>query len=91
MVLTPGPNPAIEQFVGGAKTALERVLTKHKSDFEDWRYLYELKDGTSVNFLDLLVATEAMISNFDAISIDESTSDVNVKMANRIHGIVENE
>ena len=67
------------------------MLTKHKSDFEDWRYLYELKDGTSVNFLDLLVATEAMISNFDAISIDESTSDVNVKMANRIHGIVENE
>ena len=44
-----------------------------------------------VNFLDLLVATEAMILNFDAISIDKSTSDVNVKMANRIHGIVENE
>ena len=70
---------------------IKDVLTKHKSDFEDWRYLYELKDGTSVNFLDLLVATEAMILNFDAISIDKSTSDVNVKMANRIHGIVENE
>ena len=70
---------------------IKDVLTKHKSDFEDWRYLYELKDGTSVNFLDLLVATEAMILNFDAISIGKSTSDVNVKMANRMHGIVENE
>ena len=52
---------------------IKDVLTKLKSDFEDWRYLYELKDGTSVNSLDLLVATEAMISNFDAISSDQKS------------------
>ena len=70
---------------------IKDVLTEHKDDFEDWRYIYELKDGTSVSFLDLLVATEAIILNFDAISVDKSMPDVNRRMANRIRGIVENE
>ena len=82
-------NVVYQAFVPNGQ--IKDVLTKHKSDFEDWRYIYELKDGTSVNFLDLLVGTEAIILNFDAISVDNSKSDVNVQMANRIHGIVENE
>ena len=70
---------------------IKDVLRKHRSDFEDWRYVYELSDGTGVNFLDLRVATEAIILNFDAISIDKSAPDVNARMANRMRGIVENE
>ena len=66
-------NVVYQAFVPNGQ--IKDVLTEHRSDFEDWRYLYELKDGTSVNFLDLLVATEAMILNFDAISVDKSTSD----------------
>ena len=70
---------------------IREALTKHKRDFEDWRYMYELKDGTSVSFLDLLVATEAIILNFDAISVDKSGTDAIVEMANRMRGIVKTE
>ena len=81
-------NVVYQALVPGGQ--IEDVLTKHRSDFEDWRYMFELKDGSNVNFLDLLVATHAIILNFDAISVDGSKSDVNVEMANRIRGIVEN-
>ena len=70
---------------------IKDVLTEHRSDFEDWRYMFELKDGSNANFLDLQVATEAIIWNFDAISVAGSGSDANAEFANRMRGIVKNE
>ena len=68
---------------------IKDVLTKHRNDFENWRYMYELKDGVSVDFLELPVATQAIIFNFDVISVDKTTSNVNAKLARRIQGIVD--
>ena len=62
---------------------------RHRRDFEDWRYVHELKGGAHIDLADLIWATQAIILNFDAISSDKLGIDANVQMANRIRGIVD--
>ena len=62
---------------------------RHRRDFEDWRYVHELKDGAHINLADLIWATQAIILNFDAISSATFGLDANVQMSNRIRGIVD--
>ena len=69
--------------------AIEDVLIRHRRDFEDWRYVHELKDGAHIDLADLIWATQAIILNFDAISSGTFGLDANVQMANRIRGIVD--
>lgn len=40
------------------------VLERHRHDFIDWRYIYELPDGSHVNLVDLRLATVALILVF---------------------------
>ena len=70
---------------------IEDVLAKHRRNFEDWRYLHELPDGSSVNLSDLRWATQAIILNFDVISVDASAPDANIRLANRMKGIVDHQ
>jgi len=40
------------------------VLERHRHDFVDWRYIYELPDGSLVNLVDLRLATVALVLVF---------------------------
>ncbi len=71
------------------KSSIEDVLRKHRRDFEEWRYVYELDDGASISLLDLRIATKALVLNFDAITFDPSIHDPKTYMANRMQGIVD--
>ena len=71
------------------ESSLEDVLRRHRRDFEEWRYVYELDDGASIGLLDLRIATKALILNFDAITFDPSVHDPKTYMAERMQGIVD--
>ena len=72
-----------------AEEPIEDVLKKHRRDFEEWRYVYELEDGTSINLLDLRLATLALILNFDAILLDPTIHDPKTYMDNQMRGIMD--
>ncbi|MCY4653710.1 MAG: hypothetical protein OXC95_11170 [Dehalococcoidia bacterium] len=57
--------------------SVEDVFRRHRRDFEEWRYVYELGEGTNVNLLDLRLATKAMILVYDAVTFDPSVHDPN--------------
>ena len=69
------------------ESSIEDVLRKHRRDFEEWRYVYELDDGANISLLDLPIATKALVLNFDAITFDPSIQDPKTYMANRMQGI----
>ena len=69
--------------------SIEDVLRKHNHDFEEWRYFYELNDGANLSFPDLRWATQAMVINFDVLSIDASSPNANADLVNRLQGIVD--
>ena len=70
--------------------SVEDVFRKHRRDFEEWRYVYELDAGANVGLLDLHLATKAMVMIYDAMTFDPSVYDPNrTFMANRIQGIVD--
>ena len=53
----PASAVAPNEFVGD-------VLEGHRHDFINWRYIYELPDGSQVNLVDLRLATVALILVF---------------------------
>ncbi len=77
-----------QQVVTIAEEPIGDVLERHKNDFERWRYIFEL-DEASITFIDLHLATRALILNFDVLSIDPSTGDPNTLLLNRARGIMQ--
>ena len=69
--------------------SVEDVLRRHRRDFEEWRYVYELDDGANISLLDLRLATKVLVMNFDAITFDPSVHDPKTFMANRMQGIAD--
>ena len=69
--------------------SVEDVLRRHRHDFEEWRYVYELDDEANISLLDLRLATKALVLNFDAITFDPFVHDPKTFMANRMQGIVD--
>ena len=51
-----------------AGNSIENVLENHRFDFEEWRYVYELKDETYVNLIDLRLATKVLIEKYNALT-----------------------
>ena len=68
--------------------SVEDVFRRHRHDFEEWRYVYEL-DEANISLLDLRLATKALVLNFDVITFDPSVHDPKTFMANRMQGIVD--
>ena len=55
-----------QQVITIAEEPIGDVLERHKNDFERWRYIFEL-DEASITFIDLHLATQALILNFDVL------------------------
>ena len=64
-----GPNDVV---INGS---IEDVLRRHARDFEEWRYFFELPDGSDVSLLDLRCAALALILSYDILTINPSSRD----------------
>ena len=73
-----------------ADGSIEEVLKRHARDFEDWRYFFELPDGSNVNLLDIRYAALALILSYDILTIDPSSRDLAGYVADPMNWITQN-
>ena len=59
----------------GRVTTMEQVMAVHKDDFVHWRYVFEQRDGSHVELLDLEPAMEAIIAEYSA-QLDQEQGNV---------------
>ena len=58
-----------------AEGSIEKVLKSHARDFEEWRYFFELPDGSDVSLLDIRHAALALILSYDILTVDPAAHD----------------
>ena len=73
-----------------ADGSIEEVLKRQTRDFEDWRYFFELPDGSNVSLLDIRYAGLALILSYDILMIDPSSRDLAGYVADPMNWITQN-
>ena len=73
-----------------ADGSIEEVLKRHARDFEDWRYFYELPDGSDVSLLDIRHAALALILSYDILTVDPAAHDPAGYVADPMNWIAQN-
>ena len=59
----------------GRATTMEQVMAVHKDDFVHWRYIFERRDGSHIELLDLEPAVEAIIEEH-SVQLDHEPGNV---------------
>ena len=58
-----------------AEGSIKQVFKRHARDFEDWRYFFELPDGSDVSLLDIRNAALALVLTYDILTVAPDTHD----------------